>query len=259
MLANETGNESNVFARRKKVATPIACVCEEMMEEVSETVLETSRGQQQQPLHSNIKDCPEPSEDNKSKETKEFTNDSRLQTLFRAAELLQESLDLEEAGGILFYDNPVGIMDRPHSAPGQTNESQVDENAGTSSDSNSDDHGTIESRKHQPLRSQATILAHSVSGEEEDQPPKVLTHPISANFLKKILKRYPNGKTWQFDETGVLSSVEDGDSESMPSRKTRRTLRAEFEAKQLQQYFPGGKQRHQHGVTHFSLCLFILT
>lgn len=106
----------------------------------------------------------------------------------RAANLLRESLALDNDGGVVFYE--------------ATNNTFMDADGGSDC-SGSDTGGS------------ATIL--SMSTNEDPFSPRagsVVTSPaanLDRSFLSLLLRRYPRGKLWSFHRDGIISTSDDDD------------------------------------------------
>lgn len=154
----------------------------------------------------------------------------------RAANLLRESLDLDNDGGVIFYE--------------ATNNA-ISDGDGGSDGSDSDTCGP------------ATIL--SMSTNEDPFSPRagsVVTSPaanLDRSFLSLMLRRYPRGKLWSFHRDGMISTSDDDDqkprdeapfsSSRSPSGapaidvvKPRGKKKKAVENSWLNQYFPGATQ-----------------
>ena len=147
-------------------------------------------------------------------------------TFERAANILCESLDVREKGGVVFYDTT----------------SRLRQATDTASPDNAAEH-----KAQRP----ATIVSFSTS---EDPFGKVYKsdgiksfNPIDENLLHSLLAKYRRGKLWSFDEDGCLSSSEEdivsprARTES-EARRQSRAFRKQTEAVLLQKHFPGVRQ-----------------
>lgn len=166
--------------------------------------------------------------------TASATINTREHTLARAAKLLTASLGLTEVGGVLFYDTVVDLNDRSYNS---VQRAPASDNTVTSSDESEDD----ASHRHHTIASEAPVLAKSVSENGKGATLGGLKHTLTAVLLRNLIKRYPHGRTWQFDDFGVVSSDElESPVGERASTNTRKASRATAEAKQLQRHFPGG-------------------
>lgn len=155
----------------------------------------------------------------------------------RAANLLRESLDLSDDGGVVFFEANSGPF--------------MDQESGSDC-SMSDASGP------------ATVL--SMSTKDEPFSPRagsVATNPaasLDCSFLQLLLRRYPRGKLWSFHRDGLISTSDDDDhrprdqgSPAAPNRSPpgaptidiTRPLgkrRKAAENSMLNQYFPNATQ-----------------
>jgi hypothetical protein len=154
----------------------------------------------------------------------------------RAANLLRESLDLDNDGGVIFYE--------------ATNTNFMDGDSG--SDCSGSDTG-----------GPATILSMSTNDDPfSPRAGSVVMSPaanLDRSFLSLILRRYPRGKLWSFHRDGMISTSDDDDqlprdgattpaSRSPPGApaidvtKPLGRKKKAVENSWLNQYFPGATQ-----------------
>ncbi|CAD6578204.1 MAG: hypothetical protein ASARMPRED_008641 [Alectoria sarmentosa] len=168
------------------------------------------------------------SDQDSSQEDSDFGNASRTvdtshrMTFARAANILSESLDIRERGGVVYFD--------------ATSRHRTSENSGS------------HERKSQRL---ADIVSYSTPESDlslGNQPPeKKAFNPVDESLLHSLLAWYPRGKLWSFDQDGSFSSSEEEPlspkerTKSESSRQTRAN-RKQIEALLLQKYFPGVRQ-----------------
>lgn len=177
-------------------------------------------------------------------------------TFARAANLMRECLDLDEDGGVVFFEANNGVLRGPTSSRrGSTFAGYV----------NSSDESIIRGDPDESEQSftapLATVnsLTSSTNGSEWN-PPKILAlstsddpmskspghdklRHISDSFLQDLLVRYPKGKMWVFDEMGFLSSSEDDPSSGGSTlRQSKRSQQKQREASTMLQHFPGARQ-----------------
>ncbi len=173
-----------------------------------------------------------PSEHESSQEDSDAGNvnrtvDTSHQIAFaRAANILCDSLDVRDKGGVVFYDTTTRLQ--------------------RSVDASKPDDST----EHTSQRP-AAIVSFSTSEESlgmGDQCEKVNSFkPIDEQLLYSLLVKYPRGKLWSFDENGSLSSSEEDilsphlRSESEARRHSKATKK-QVEALLLQKSFPGVRQ-----------------
>ena len=174
-------------------------------------------------------------------------------TFSRAAKLLKESLDLKH-GGVVFLDTVVGF-------------SAGDDDTSEGSSSSTDDimqHDTakvLQKGRKLPSYNETTFQSSSIHDEDPKKAGVLgrstehLTNhanmheapaftPLSEQALQQLIKRYPRGKLWSFDEEGSLSSSEEelrpGLSHKTSEKASLRRQRRKMEAKALQGCFPLG-------------------
>ncbi len=144
-------------------------------------------------------------------------------TFARAANLLCESLDLRERGGVVFFD--------------------------TTSRLRTDNPNSNERRSQRP----AEIVSYSTSEAELGVGDQFKTAniksftPLDENLIHSLLAKYPRGKMWTFDQDGNLSSSEEDslsprDPKYSESSRQSRANRKQIEAMLLQRHFPGVRQ-----------------
>ena len=167
------------------------------------------------------------SEEDSSQEDSDFGNTGRVvdtshrMTFARAAEILSESLDIRERGGVVYFD--------------ATSRHRVD------------NHGSHELTAPKP----SEVLSSFTPEPDLDlanQPVETKSFmAVDQNLLHSLLARYPHGKIWSFDEDGSISLSEEEPlspierSEWKGSGQTR-TNRKQNEALLLQKHFPGVRQ-----------------
>ena len=167
------------------------------------------------------------SDQDSSQEDSDFGNTSKAvdtdhrMTFARAANLVCESLDVRERGGVVFFD--------------ATSRHRRD---------------NIDSHERPPQRP-ADIVSYSTAESElgfGDQLSEIKSFKsVDETLLHSLLVRYPRGKLWSFDQDGSLSSSEE--EALSPRERTKsegsRQLRAnrkQVDAIILQKHFPGVRQ-----------------
>lgn len=145
----------------------------------------------------------------------------------RAANLLRESLELGDEGGVMFLE--------------------AGNNPGLDPESGSDSAGET--------GNPASVLAISTQDEPFAGPGSKVIYPatnLDRGFLLRLFRRYGKGRLWGFHRDGMLSSSEDDDSEE--SRESRpgprkpadlpkgKVKRKGMENKLLNEYFPSASQ-----------------
>jgi len=147
-------------------------------------------------------------------------------TFARAANILCDSLDVRDNGGVVFYDTTSRLRQAA-------------------------DATTADNPTERKIQRPAEIVSFSTSEESTgmgDPSEKVKSfNPIDESLLHGLLAKYPRGKLWSFDEDGSLSSSEEDimsprlRTESEVRRQSRAT-RKQIEATLLQKHFPGVRQ-----------------
>ena len=180
-------------------------------------------------------------------------------TFVRAASLLREALNLHD-GSVLFYDTVSGISDDNDNLPtthaqADGGEDELDVNldgapAGQSPGDQSTSKSTYsvyDSVLNSLVGSKgAKVLGSSFAKDPEDPELYANKHsrPVSEKLLKSLLKRYPQGKLWLFDDDGSNLSAEDelSTAEQLPPvvPNYKALTRKGTENKVLQLTFPGG-------------------
>ena len=158
--------------------------------------------------------------------------EKKEQTLCRAVNLLRDSLNLQSSGGVVFLDT--SVMTR-HSELRYVDHLAVEDTTDINSSAQNSDFGT----KDDIL---ATVLAKS---DAILLNPQSTSCSIPQKQLQKLIRRYPRGKMWSFDEEALLSSSEEEQSSQSPQLKSSRVsdssarLRLrQSEARMLQSAFP---------------------
>lgn len=201
-----------------------------------------------------------------SPNTPELSEASSLKHLFsRATNLIREAFEVD--GGSVFYDAQKGISgefgkDMPEEAhAAETQSSSGDDGVGADipqsprSASAKFGHGNVFSRssihstKKVEILGFSTPLAASIHGEEPPGPRSF--SQLDERSLHALLRRYPRGKLWIFDEDGPVSSSSEDETRkvSQPAlerhptqaqaQRQRRKARMVAEARALQRHFPG--------------------
>ena len=163
-----------------------------------------------------------------------------MHTLSRAANLLRESLNLHNGGGVVFLDATMGFSSK-YSDSARDHDRQHAIDSAMYSVDNSSEATDIPA----DVLAQSLAPAYQESGHQAQCNSKFCPMPQSA--LQKIMKRYPRGKLWVFDEDLSLSSSEEDQFNEQidlnmsnglrrPQRKSK-----QVEARVLQDCFPGGQ------------------
>ncbi len=183
-------------------------------------------------------------------------------TFVRAANLLRESLDLRDRGGVVFLDTAIGFRsreDRYSNESTASSENQIRQELERNDSSGLNDSakmvykygsfgGGLEERRHP--RS-ADVISLSTS-EGALSPATKMTSidsfsPLNEDLLQSFLHRYPRGRLWSFDEDGSLSSSEEdstspGDQRKPSGSKPTHSKRKRLEADLLRKHFPNVRQ-----------------
>lgn len=174
----------------------------------------------------------------------------RIEVITRAAELLRESMDIEEGGGgVLYLDTSLATVTSHHpSEDAATGIRNCQEIFAPSQQKGSSDYaqstGTVPSSPtiRKPLGS-TEILVHtyqpsSASAEESE------FIPFSPEELLKLIRKYPRGRLFTYDQDGQELS-DSTDSESLLSgrpRSRRRRQRSTADSVTLRMHFPAARQ-----------------
>ena len=160
-------------------------------------------------------------EDSDFGSTSKHVDTGHRMTFARAADILCDSLDVRDRGGVVYLD----ATSRRRTEVGDSHERN----------------------SQRP----AEIVSYSASESDPGlgvQPPETKSFsPVHENLLHSLLARHPRGKLWSFDEDGSLSSSEEeplSPRERTTSESSRqiRTNRKQIEAMLLQAHFPGVRQ-----------------
>lgn len=185
-------------------------------------------------------------------------------TFVRAANLLRESLDLKNQGGVVYLDAVAGFNDQDDDL--LTNSLRLYENGKGETGSKSD-LPSLEIRRPSVF-SDSTLLGDSALSDnpEARKTPRTakvisfspdepissfqgqtqvqkLFSPLSENHLKRLIQNFPCGKIWSFDEDGGLSSSEEEPSLKNTTTSNSRRFgdkRKQLNVKFLQEFFPAG-------------------
>ena len=158
-------------------------------------------------------------------------------TFARAANLLRESLNLQEGReGVVFFDTAIGygnegddsspILDLLDDACNGQGLAEILPQSLTSSDD---------------MKRSADVLAFSTKERPLNSGDRLNDEdafsPVSEILLKALVKQYPRGKLWTFDEDGSLSS----DDEPLKAESSR-SKRKMNEDTLIQNHFPDVRQ-----------------
>ena len=166
-------------------------------------------------------------------------------TFVRAANLLREALDLQVAGGVVFYN--AGVSHSYRDAAGLDLEGSENELGRSPQKKDRNPSMPSSPHKHGPSKT-CDIASFSTAecplGTQEDFMKIKPFGPLPENLLHQLLQRYPRGKIWSFDENGLLL---DGGSFSASrgldptGNDPIRNRRRQAEARLLYRYFPNGR------------------
>ncbi|XPS76378.1 hypothetical protein M3J09_008431 [Ascochyta lentis] len=186
----------------------------------------------------------------------------RIEVFSRAAELLRESMDLEEGGGVLFVDTSLAAV--PHQQQGiqETSRSEA-ANVGVlgnqelqrpsqkMDESNSGPTTRPSTRSSSPevrrkRTSSAEILAHTYeSANTSSDRPEFM--PFTPDELSKLLKRFPRGEMFTFDQQGQELSDSSDNGSTIAGRanvkpRKRRRQKSSAESAIVRAHFPKARQ-----------------
>ena len=171
-------------------------------------------------------------------------------TFVRAACLLRQSLGLENNGGVLFLDGTVGLRITPGGTLTRATSATIDNGTSRKSSDTSEKstNRTLESTASKHMEEEmADILAFSTKeipqGTCDKSTRSTSFKQLGEKVLHSLLKRYPRGKLWLFDDDRTLVSSSDEARGALQDPRNSRDvmeLRRE-EAVVIQLHFPGGK------------------
>lgn len=196
--------------------------------------------------------------------SKENVKTSHITTIARAADLLRQSLDLQNGGGVVYYDTTLGFSGHAEEAPTSPTMGDTAMNADFEDESptifrrnslmmnstafrHESIDGNVEAHKLEKL---ADIISFSpnreiMGSQDETQEPASFA-PLSEGSLQYLLRRYPRGKLWSFDEDGSLTSSEEEvapNEETDSNHRHSRMQRRQYIARMLLKHFPGGEKK----------------
>lgn len=139
-------------------------------------------------------------------------------TFTRAANILCESLDLRDRGGVVYFD--------------------------TTSRLRTDKLDSSERKSQRPAETVSYSTPEVDLGMGNQVRELKSFNPVDENLLHSLLTRYPRGKIWSFDQDGSLSSSEEEPLSPRVFSKAEgtRANRKQVEALLLQKHFPGVRQ-----------------
>ena len=179
----------------------------------------------------------------------------------RAANLLRQALD-EDDGGVIFFDTTTGFRNLREIDQVSPITPEFPKHVGHKvSTLSSPIQDLIERHPILEVSSfslegtsemgsngrEAVVLGSSMPNKRlgPDSTTDRIYRPITERMLQKLLKRYPQGQVWSFDEDGSLSNSDEDWSSTQGSQASmnageRRVNRINKEADYLQYCFPGG-------------------
>ncbi|EME82497.1 uncharacterized protein MYCFIDRAFT_215705 [Pseudocercospora fijiensis CIRAD86] len=192
------------------------------------------------------------------------TRDTR-KTFERAATLVREAMDVE----VMFLDAAVGtfggLVDAAESLSNSTTELSSDTNHHSASETNTTgtegDAKMIKKTTGEDLaKKKCTVLSSSgsmtgtKSGDEANEAGMMITE----KFLRSLLRRYPRGKIWSFNEYGDVSSEDDESSEYNSDAKSCRCSSGTVQADGKQEHSPSCSKRRKQNRLDDSKEIFQL-
>ena len=189
-------------------------------------------------------------------------------TIARAADLLRQSLDLRDGGGVVYFDTILGFSRYVEGAPTSPTKQDM------AVDINSEDESSTFVRRNSLVVNSTAFRHESIDSIFEAQTPEKLADiisfavdrpimgsrdkaqqpasfiPLGEESLQYLLRRYPRGSLWSFDEDGSLSSSEEEVAPSeraMSSHRKARIREREYIASMLLKHFPGGEYQNSKG------------
>ena len=170
-------------------------------------------------------------------------------TFKRAANLLRESLGLTNTGGVAFFDTALGFHGTQGDSPSSSTIAglAINEEDGVLGGEPETLQANITASDNIPACledfKRANVLGSSIDQDaiDENKPfRKDRLCSLNEKYFHGLFKRYPRGKLWTFDESGVLSSSDEEVITPTTPQQKKSTLRS-AEARSLQASFPGGK------------------
>ena len=176
---------------------------------------------------------------------------ARIDVITRAAELLREAMDIEEGGGgVLFLDTALTTsssreIDQPKVALDMDWQerpltSQGGSDAATTTNPNTRSSSPEVRRKGNGI---TEVLAHAYQ-TVDTSPDQPEFEPFAPAELLKLIKRYPRGRMFTFDQEGQELS-DSSESESLRNgrpRSKRQRQRSTADSAKLRAHFPGARQ-----------------
>ena len=138
----------------------------------------------------------------------------------RAANLLREGLDLDNHGGVAFFDCVRGSLDHSEPKPDESFNASNDQDEGFDTPGLATTTAGFDpsTNSFRTPNVDANLLASSTGadplrvGNEPESEQKFKT--VSLKFIRSLLKRYPGGKLFTFEDFGVPAQPEIFNSEA---------------------------------------------
>lgn len=188
---------------------------------------------------------------------------SDAETFQRAAVLMREALSLD---GVAFFDAAVGISESlsDTASTATSDESSTEDSQGSEFDPVTASGSESASGKATSSTSPCRVLGHSVPAGKNSgpTPTDIASASLTEQSLRNLLRRYPYGKIWSFDERGVLyaqdvSHLDNLDFSKHKHRKRRHrhpngdgaSSSSEIhDSEMIQKAFPGARCVALHGL-----------
>ncbi|PGH29791.1 hypothetical protein GX50_07462 [[Emmonsia] crescens] len=168
----------------------------------------------------------------KAASAKHLSSDSlptKMQRTFsRAANIIRESLEVE---GVIFFDANIRSYGGLTQGTNQTDYSSFDSSASEPPVSSSEDNDPFPESGQPAVPMKTTVsvdetyscetFGFSMTETSSINNDRIIEGKLSLseNFLKRLLCRYPQGKIFNFDENGAISSGDSSDDSSKPMGK----------------------------------------
>jgi signal transduction histidine kinase len=124
--------------------------------------------------------------------------------LSRAANLLRESMEVE---GCVFVDATMEAYRAPTQTPSAN--AMLEQSATSSSDDSFEHSSSGQIIRHSTVMAFSTSVKSSINGDAQG----LFSSSLPEKFLAKLLRRYPNGKIFNFGADGVLQSSDSSDDD----------------------------------------------
>lgn len=186
----------------------------------------------------------------RTSDTIKDTDTTNVSTTFaRAATLIREAMDVE---GVVFLDTSISTFGGLVDTVGAVSNTEFSSDHGSATEqtgtgTEGEEASSRISGKEEPgtLKKCSLLASSCVAGSrkasEADRFVTPTSTQITEKFLRSLLRRYPRGKTWNFNEDGDASSDDEESSEYSTSGDNR-TCRCK------------PSDRRNSGKTHCSSC-----